>query len=72
MMTTLLCELIPELHVWSSDQTDFWRNASNIGPSVIPEYTPSVRVFTYNITGADSDGTSLIVDANDELLDSEE
>ncbi|CAE6455463.1 unnamed protein product [Rhizoctonia solani] len=26
----------------------------NIGPSVIPEYTPSVRVFSYNITGAGS------------------
>ncbi|KAG8680873.1 hypothetical protein FRC09_017905 [Ceratobasidium sp. 395] len=27
----------------------------NIGPSVIPEYTPSVRIFTYNITNAESD-----------------
>ncbi|KAG8747546.1 Endopolyphosphatase [Ceratobasidium sp. 414] len=26
----------------------------NIGPSVIPEYTPSVRVFTYNTTNAES------------------
>ncbi|KAG8718899.1 hypothetical protein FRC08_004118 [Ceratobasidium sp. 394] len=26
----------------------------NIGPSVIPEYTPSVRIFTYNITNAES------------------
>ncbi|KAG9123357.1 hypothetical protein FRC07_015054 [Ceratobasidium sp. 392] len=26
----------------------------NIGPSVIPEYTPSVRIFTYNVTNAES------------------
>ncbi|KAF8743226.1 Calcineurin-like phosphoesterase, partial [Rhizoctonia solani] len=43
----------------------------NIGPSVIPEYTPSVRVFTYNITGAELNGSSPITNV-DELLDSEE
>ncbi|KAG8692017.1 Endopolyphosphatase [Ceratobasidium sp. 423] len=43
----------------------------NIGPSVIPEYTPSVRVYTYNITGADSAEPSLIANV-DESLDSEE
>lgn len=26
----------------------------NIGPSVIPEYTPSVRIFSYNVTEAGS------------------
>lgn len=24
----------------------------NVAPSVVPEYFPSVRVFTYNVTGA--------------------
>ncbi|CAE6523142.1 unnamed protein product [Rhizoctonia solani] len=43
----------------------------NIGPSVIPEYTPSVRVYTYNITGADSAEPSLIANI-DGSLDSEE
>ncbi|CAE6392191.1 unnamed protein product [Rhizoctonia solani] len=44
----------------------------NIGPSVIPEYTPSIRVFTYNVTGADSDGSSPVAKVDDEPLDSEE
>ncbi|KDN50962.1 hypothetical protein RSAG8_00591, partial [Rhizoctonia solani AG-8 WAC10335] len=43
----------------------------NIGPSVIPEYTPSVRVFTYNITGADSAEPTLIANVA-VSLDSEE
>ncbi|CAE6533008.1 unnamed protein product [Rhizoctonia solani] len=43
----------------------------NIGPSVIPEYTPSVRVFTYNITGIDSAEPSPIANV-DRSLDSEE
>ncbi|CAE6454211.1 unnamed protein product [Rhizoctonia solani] len=43
----------------------------NIGPSVLPEYTPSVRVYTYNISGADSAEPSLIANV-DRSLDSEE
>ncbi|QRW01817.1 PPN1-vacuolar endopolyphosphatase-like protein [Ceratobasidium sp. AG-Ba] len=38
----------------------------NIGPSVIPEYTPSVRIFTYNVT----DGGSSSINGNeDDSLD---
>lgn len=32
----------------------------NIGPSVIPEYTPSVRIFTYNVTEAEANQQSEI------------
>ncbi|QRV87637.1 PPN1-vacuolar endopolyphosphatase-like protein [Ceratobasidium sp. AG-Ba] len=38
----------------------------NIGPSVIPEYTPSVRIFTYNVTDA---GSSSINGNEDDSLD---
>ncbi|KAG9104471.1 Endopolyphosphatase [Ceratobasidium sp. 370] len=43
----------------------------NIGPSVIPEYTPSVRIFTYNVTNAGSsdlgDNEHAVLDSNEQI-----